>query len=255
MHLKILFILLLFIIPKTVKLPENFCAKVIGVIDGDTIEVLYENKPIHIRLAHIDCPEKKQPFGKKTKRFVSNEIFGKKVKIIHSGKWHWNRLIAEVYYDGNKNLNKELISNGLAMHFKKYSKDQKYKQLEIEAKNNKIGIWSDPNLIPPWEYRRGGKKRKSIDKIQQIEKMNMKFKSMKKIIPLILVGFALTAFQEKEVKKVFICKSVASKRYHLKKTCKGLKMCKTEVKITTVKKAERLGRILCKLEKKQLEKK
>ncbi|WBX78031.1 thermonuclease family protein [Tenacibaculum ovolyticum] len=252
MHLKTLFILLLFITPKTVKLPENFCAKVIGVIDGDTIEVLYENKPIHIRLAHIDCPEKKQPFGKKSKQFVSNEIFGKKVKIIHSGKWHWNRLIAEVYYDNNKNLNKELISNGLAMHFKKYSKDKKYSELEIEAKNSKIGIWSDPSLISPWEYRRGGKKRKSIEKLYVSKQKIIK---MRKIIPFMLIGFALTAFQEKEVKKVFICKSVASKRYHLKKTCKGLKMCKTEVKMTTVKKAERLGRILCKFEKKQLEKK
>ena len=95
--------------------------------------------------------------------------------------------------------------------------DKKYSELEIEAKNNKIGIWSDLSLISPWKYRRGGKKRKSIEKLHVSKQKIIK---MRKIIPLMLIGFALTAFQEKEVKKVFICKSVASKRYHLKKTCK-----------------------------------
>ncbi len=40
---------------------------------------------------------------------------------------------------------------------------------------------------------------------------------MKNLLLLTTIFLLLTAFKVKEEKKVFICKSVASKRYHLKK--------------------------------------
>jgi len=152
MNLKLLTILFLFL-PLKEKLPKEFSAKVIGVKDGDTIEVLYKNKPIIIRLEHIDTPEKKQAYGTKAKQFVSDKVFSKKVKIVNKGKWHWDRLIAEVYFR-KENINKILVQNGLAMHFKKYSKDKEYDEIEKEAKNNKIGMWSLPNVIAPWDFRK-----------------------------------------------------------------------------------------------------
>ncbi len=40
--------------------------KVIGISDGDTIDVLDSSKTTHrIRLAGIDAPEKAQPFGQR----------------------------------------------------------------------------------------------------------------------------------------------------------------------------------------------
>ncbi len=77
---------------------------------------------------------------------------------------------------------------------------------------------------------------------------------MKNIL-LVLIIFSLTAFQQIKEKEVYVCKSVASKRYHLKKNCKGLTSCKTEIKKTTKKKAKRYGRTLCKWERKLLKKK
>ncbi|RKF03372.1 hypothetical protein C8N26_1757 [Tenacibaculum lutimaris] len=73
-----------------------------------------------------------------------------------------------------------------------------------------------------------------------------------KYILLIFATLMLMAFQEKKDKNVFICKSVASERYHLKKTCRGLSTCKTEIKTIVRKKAESYGRTLCKIEAKQL---
>ena len=67
-------------------------------------------------------------------------------------------------------------------------------------------------------------------------------------LPLaILILF--TAYQTKE-KEVFICTSKSSKKYHLKKDCSGIKKCKSKIKKITMKKAENVGRTLCKLEKK-----
>lgn len=132
---------------------QTIVGKVIAVKDGDTIVLLHEKKKITIRLEHIDCPEKNQPFGYKAKQFVSQFCFSKNVKIISNGKRDQNgRWIAEVIYL-NKNLGKELMKNGLAWHFKRYSKNKDYAFLEVNAKKKKIGLWQEPNPVSPWNWR------------------------------------------------------------------------------------------------------
>lgn len=70
----------------------------------------------------------------------------------------YKRLIAEIILENGENLNKELVKSGLAWHFKRHSKNEEYAQLEIEARNQKVGIRSEPNPIAPWEWRRSKKK-------------------------------------------------------------------------------------------------
>ena len=129
--------------------------KVVGIKDGDTFVILIEGKEQVVRLEHIDCPEKKQPFGSKAKQFASDLCFGKYVQLNHNNKLDRNkRLIAEVILENGVNINKELVSSGLAWHFKKYSNNSDYSELEIKARTSAIGIWSEPNPIAPWEWRR-----------------------------------------------------------------------------------------------------
>lgn len=71
---------------------------------------------------------------------------------------------------------------------------------------------------------------------------------MKNLALIILI--LITVYQTKE-KEVFICTSKSSKKYHLKKDCSGIKKCKSKIKKITKKKAENVGRTLCKLEKKK----
>jgi micrococcal nuclease len=130
--------------------------KVIGIKDGDTIDLLInDNTPQTIRFAHVDCPEKNQPFGKRAKQFVSDKCFGMYVSLIHNNKYDRNhRLIAEVILEDRTNLNKLLVENGLAWHYKKYSKDESYAELENLARQNQVGLWSDPNAIQPEVWRK-----------------------------------------------------------------------------------------------------
>ncbi len=51
-------------------LAADFTSRVVGVSDGDTITVLSKGKPVRIRLHGIDCPEKRQAFGKRAKQFT-----------------------------------------------------------------------------------------------------------------------------------------------------------------------------------------
>lgn len=130
--------------------------KVIGIKDGDTFDLLIEDNTTQtIRFAHIDCPEKNQPFGKLAKQFVSDKCFGKYVSLIHNNKYDRDhRLIAEVILEDGTNLNKLLLENGLAWHYKKYSKDEFYSKLENKARQNQIGLWANPNSIEPAKWRK-----------------------------------------------------------------------------------------------------
>ena len=131
--------------------------KVIAVKDGDTIEILYDGKPLTIRFAHIDCPEirKGQPFGKAAKQFTSNLCFGQTVTVISEGKYdRYKRLIAVIINENDENVNKELVKAGFAWHFKKYSSDSTYDDLELSARQKKIGLWIDDNPTPPWDWRK-----------------------------------------------------------------------------------------------------
>lgn len=139
---------------------QNITAKIILIKDGDTVEMLFEGKPLIVRLAHIDCPEKNQPFGMKAKQFASDFCFGKMVKVSGYGKKDRNgRWIAEIFYK-NQNLGKELVRNGLAWHFKKYSRDAAYAELEIIARQKRAGLWQDSTAMPPWEWRKVKKTKK-----------------------------------------------------------------------------------------------
>lgn len=57
-------------------LAEDFAGKVVGVIDGDTFEVLYKQHPERVRLMGIDCPEKGQAYGQKAKQAALALVFG-----------------------------------------------------------------------------------------------------------------------------------------------------------------------------------
>ncbi len=132
-----------------------FTARVIRILDGDTMEVLYQDQPIKIRLAHIDCPEKRghQPFGNKAKQALSDLCFGQMVMVQGQKYDRYKRLIAVVINDKKQVLNQEMVKLGMAWHFKKYSSDSLYAQLENTARENKVGLWKDSTAVAPWEWR------------------------------------------------------------------------------------------------------
>jgi micrococcal nuclease len=132
--------------------PDSFSARCISVRDGDTIEVLRDNRAIRVRLEGVDCPELGQGFSQKAKQFTSGLVFGKTVKIRPIGNDEYGRLIARVVVDG-KDVSEELLKAGLAWHFKKYNHDQDLAELERKASKDRIGLWSLSNPIAPWDHR------------------------------------------------------------------------------------------------------
>ena len=140
---------------------QTLTGKVVGVMDGDTFKLLTADSTlVKVRLANIDCPEKKQPFSARAKQFTSDAIFDKTITINILKTDRYRRYISNVIYNDSLSLCHELVKNGLAWHFVRYSKDSTLQQLEDNAKEKKIGLWQDPEAIPPWDWRDSRKKKK-----------------------------------------------------------------------------------------------
>tara|TARA_B100000767_G_scaffold242708_1_gene239902 strand:+ start:1634 stop:2152 length:519 start_codon:yes stop_codon:yes gene_type:complete len=145
----------------------DFTAKVLRVVDGDTIYVENRSgKKFKVRLSGIDAPEKKQPYGLASS-YKLNEILINKWILLKSKPKNgnpysidrYNRVLAKVILDG-KDVNLFQVSSGYAWHFKRYQKQQSqldrqsYRQAELKAKKNKLGLWSEKKPIAPWKWRK-----------------------------------------------------------------------------------------------------
>ena len=128
--------------------------KVIGIIDGDTYDILVENKPVRVRMYAIDAPERGMPYNKVAKKYLSDLIFGKMVTIKQTDKDKNGRIVAKTYLPDGREASTEMLKAGYAWHFKKYDNNPTLAQIEINARKNKIGLWAENEPIAPWEVRK-----------------------------------------------------------------------------------------------------
>lgn len=132
--------------------------KVITIADGDTLTVLVDNRPVKIRLAGIDSPEKRQPFGQRAKQNLSAMAAGKMADVQYSKKDKYLRIVGKVLV-GEPDVNLEQVRAGMAWHYKAYEKEQSaidrhaYAEAEVVARQQRVGLWTDQSPTPPWEFR------------------------------------------------------------------------------------------------------
>jgi endonuclease YncB( thermonuclease family) len=132
--------------------------RVTRVVDGDTIEVLVEKRPIRVRVAGIDTPERGQPWASRSKQALSERVFGKEVRVIEVTVDTYGRTVGEVYAD-NVCVGCGLVRDGHAWVYRRFTDDAVLLQLEDEAREARRGLWALPESerVPPWEWRRLGK--------------------------------------------------------------------------------------------------
>lgn len=131
----------------------NFMATIETVIDGDTVTILREGCKYVIRLEHIDAPEVGEPFFKESRQFIINECWGEPCFFRCHGKEKYGRILAELVNPDTRLINAELVRNGLAYHYKMFSKSRYYEEMEKEAKKEKLNLWSDERFRRAWEDR------------------------------------------------------------------------------------------------------
>ena len=123
--------------------------KVVKVVDGDTLHIYGEKSTYKI----IDAPETGQAYGKRAKEHLEYLVAGKQVIAIVESKDRYGRYVASVKVD-SKDVCAEMLAAGYAWHYKQYSSNKYYEDLQGEARNSKRGLWVDKKPQAPWEYRK-----------------------------------------------------------------------------------------------------
>lgn len=135
---------------------ENvFRGKVISVHDGDTLTVLRGTDQVKVRLEGIDAPERGQAFGTAAKKALSSMVYGREVDVTVTGDDKYGRILG-IVSTGEAIANEEMLLKGLAWHYSEYNDTESLKRCEAEAKEQKLGVWSEEGPVPPWDWRRWG---------------------------------------------------------------------------------------------------
>lgn len=141
---------------------EVIQGRAVGVLDGDTIDVLTSTKStIRVRLAGIDAPEKRQAFGARSKQSLSDLVFSKAVMIEAQKTDRYGRLIGKVMVEGI-DAGLAQIERGMAWFYRRYESElsiedrRYYGEAELEAQTNRRGLWVERDPQPPWDWRHNG---------------------------------------------------------------------------------------------------
>ena len=137
----------------------EFSARVIRVVDGDSVNVLRlpDKEELKLRLYGIDAPEWKQAYGKESKDALkgllglNTEIL---VKVLDEDKY--GRLICKLHLNSeNISVNEWMVSEGNAWQYEKYAPNNiDHQTAEKNARKNKLGLWSSTDPTPPWNFRK-----------------------------------------------------------------------------------------------------
>jgi len=130
-------------------------ARVLSVSDGDTVKVQTPTGVQRIRLDSIDAPEKKQPFGSRSRKALQELLpLGSPVQFLDLGTDRYRRTLAQLYLPDGTNVNSAQVRNGYAWVFTRYCRDPAYwTPLQREAQLHRRGLWVEPGALPPWEFR------------------------------------------------------------------------------------------------------
>lgn len=161
---RILILAFCFTILTTPARAASFQGKVVGVVDGDTITVMHEGETVTVDLDGIDCPEKKQPFGKEAEQFTSRLVSGQVVTIRPKTTRKYGGMVADVILPDSRNLSHQLVQAGLAWNNKNAPDDRILVDMEAKARTAKTGLWAEKNPTPPWEWRKSNPKKRAQQK-------------------------------------------------------------------------------------------
>ncbi len=149
---------------------ETFTAKVIVVMDGDTVMVLRGcgrmepeapgtrppcrgNRKIKVRMANIDAPEKAQEFGEQSRESLLEMVGKKQVHIETQAVDQYGRIVGLIGVDG-RSVNQEQVRRGMAWENSHYHADKTYVSLQSDARQARRGLWAQASPQPPWKWRK-----------------------------------------------------------------------------------------------------
>ena len=137
---------------------------VIGITDGDTIKArcgapgAYHQ--VTVRLAAIDAPERRQPFGEVSRQHLATMCFEQPARITPRTSDRYGRMVADVSCQG-RDAGADMVASGMAWVYERYAHPVQDAQLfasQAAARAAGAGLWHDADPVPPWTWRKSVKK-------------------------------------------------------------------------------------------------
>jgi len=151
------------------------------VFDGDTLNLNFQGEQFPARLQWIDTPETKKPtqnstdskilnhwnWAERAKTALMNLVYQKPLICIPIEKDRFDRWICDLYLEkvsAITNVQIALCKTGMAVSYLPYNR-YSYTSRELalmrgiitetaNANRKKVGIWSEPNFILPYEFKK-----------------------------------------------------------------------------------------------------
>jgi micrococcal nuclease len=136
---------------------QTFEAKVLRVIDGDTVDVVrrHTDRNVRIRIEGIDAPETGEAFADEARTFARSLMFDRIVTVTGIDVDRYGRLVARVRV-AEGDVGALLVAGGMACYYLQYSADHNLAAAEQRAKANRKGFWKPGSVQPrcvwsqPW---------------------------------------------------------------------------------------------------------
>lgn len=122
--------------------------KVGAVPDGGTVEIAGEDREFTCRLYGMVAPEKNLSVGQASRESLAELTYGRNVHvhIIHATSS--GIFSCRIYVDG-KDISREQIRRGMAWIYRGFTIDARLLYAENDAKARRLGLWNEPDLVPP----------------------------------------------------------------------------------------------------------
>ena len=131
---------------------------VVAISDGDTLTARCgapgSYRPLKVRIAAIDAPERKQAFGQKSRQHLAQLCFKQRATLQRLSTDAYGRTVANVRC-GTTDVAAAQVSAGLAWVYAPYASAHPHLvPLQQQARSGGVGLWSQRRPLAPWDYRR-----------------------------------------------------------------------------------------------------
>ena len=128
------------------------------ILDGDSLTVEADDHQLEVRLWGIDSPEYNQSGAWQAREALSRLALGREVNLRIKYRDRYGRTVAEIYHKGTS-INELMVAEGHSWVHPYYCRKpvcKRWKRLETEARQRRIGVWSSDNPVPPWQWKKRG---------------------------------------------------------------------------------------------------
>lgn len=122
-------------------------ARVLGVVDGDTVVLEQAGRRQSVDLAGVDAPELSQPHGPQARRALGSRLLGRTVQVA-AGADGVRLTVA------GEDVAALLVREGHAWVLPG-PRQAELGPLEAAARQDLAGLWQGSAAIAPWEWRAG----------------------------------------------------------------------------------------------------